>query len=322
MFGGGRVVFCMHTILSLSDDLVVKIATALSPAAYARLRGSCGAMLQLLTPAHLIQERGAPETIKTLEALALLEAVSAIGGNQVTFEGAITQLKPGFGGRLAAYAELLKRFGRAHLHIDAHTGRNAPSTYAPSFTRDRARTVRQELEERGVHRARVTCTGWGKIVAVHAGWPVGQESARGELYVEQDRVFYPARPAYYASVADICPPASSASDDEYAESEEEFEDDEDDEDDVDDVGLAAPQEGPTLGDLESVLQVCAGFGVGREQEQGVLAMLPAALPAPGAYGAYEVDEEVKGATSGDEAACEGPRAEADGSAGANSDDER
>ena len=45
---------------------------------------------------------------------------------------------------------------------------------------------------------------------------------------------------------------------------------------------------------------------------GVLAMLPAALPAPGAYGAYEVDEEVKGATSGDEAACEGPRAEADG----------
>ena len=317
----------MHTFLSLSDDLVVKIATALSPVAYARLRGSCGAMLQLLTPAHLIQERGAPETIKTLEALALLEAVSAIGGNQVTFEGAITQLKPGFGGRLAAYAELLKRFGRAHLHIDAHTGRNAPSTYAPSFTRDRARTVRQELEERGVHRARVTCTGWGKIVAVHAGWPVGQESARGELYVEQDRVFYPARPAYYASVADICPPASSASDDEYAESEEEFEDDEDDEDYVDDVGLAAPQEGPTLGDLESALQVCAGFGVGREQ--GVLAMLPAALPAPGAYevdeevkGAYEVDEEVKGATSGDEAACEGPRAEADGSAGANSDDER
>jgi hypothetical protein len=304
----------MHTFLSLSDDLVVKIATALSPAAYARLRGSCGAMRQLLTTAHLIQERGAPETIKTLEALALLEAVSAIGGNHVTFEGAITQLKPGFGGRLAAYAELLKRFGRAHLHIDAHTGRNAPSTYAPSFTRDRARTVRQELEERGVHRARVTCTGWGKIVAVHAGWPVGQESARGELYVEQDRVFYPARPAYYASVADICPPASSASDDEYADSEEEFEDDEDD------VGLAAPQEGPTLGDLESVLQVCAGFGVGREQlEQGVLAMLPAALPAPGAY---EVDEEVKGATSGDEAACEGPRAEADGSAGANSDDER
>lgn len=308
------MVFCMHTFLSLSDDLVVKIATALSPAAYARLRGSCGAMRQLLTTAHLIQERGAPETIKTLEALALLEAVSAIGGNHVTFEGAITQLKPGFGGRLAAYAELLKRFGRAHLHIDAHTGRNAPSTYAPSFTRDRARTVRQELEERGVHRARVTCTGWGKIVAVHAGWPVGQESARGELYVEQDRVFYPARPAYYASVADICPPASSASDDEYADSEEEFEDDEDD------VGLAAPQEGPTLGDLESVLQVCAGFGVGREQlEQGVLAMLPAALPAPGAY---EVDEEVKGATSGDEAACEGPRAEADGSAGANSDDER
>lgn len=303
----------MHTFLSLSDDLVVKIATALSPAAYARLRGSCGAMRQLLTPAHLIQERGAPETIKTLEALALLEAVSAIGGNHVTFEGAITQLKPGFGGRLASYAELLKRFGRAHLHIDAHTGRNAPSTYAPSFTRDRARTVRQELEERGVHRARVTCTGWGKIVAVHAGWPVGQESARGELYVEQDRVFYPARPAYYASVADICPPASSASDDEYADSEEEFEDDEDD------VGLAAPQEGPTLGDLESVLQVCAGFGVGRELEQGILAMLPAALPAPGAY---EVDEEVKGATSGDEAACEGPRAEADGSAGANSDDER
>ena len=71
-----------------------------------------------------------------------------------------------------------------------------------------------------------------------------------------------------------------------------------------------------------MLQVCAGFGVGREQEQGVLAMLPAALPAPGAYGAYELDEEVKGATSGDEAACEGPRAEADGSAGANSDDER
>ena len=313
----------MGVLLSLSDDMVVKIATALTPAAYARLRGSCGAMRQLLTPAHLIHERGAPEAIKTLEALALLEAVSAIGGNQVTFEGAITQLKPGFGGRLAAYAALLKRFGRAHLHIDAHTGRNAPSTYAPSFTRDRARTVRQELEERGVHRARVTCTGWGKIVAVHAGWPVGQESARGELYVEQDRVFYPARPAYYASVADICPPASSASDDEYADSEEELEDDEDD------VGVAAPQEGPTLGDLESVLQVCAGFGVGREQEQGVLAMLPAALPAPGAYevdeevkGAYEVDEEVKGATSGDEAACEGPRAEADGSAGANSDDER
>ena len=294
----------MGVLLSLSDDMVVKIATALTPAAYARLRGSCGAMRQLLTPAHLIHERGAPEAIKTLEALALLEAVSAIGGNQVTFEGAITQLKPGFGGRLAAYAALLKRFGRAHLHIDAHTGRNAPSTYAPSFTRDRARTVRQELEGRGVHRARVTCTGWGKIVAIHAGWPVGQESARGELYVELDRVFYPARPAYYASVADICPPASSASDDEYADSEEELEDDEGD------VGVAATQEGgPTLGGLESVLQVCAGFGVGREQEQGVLAMLPAALPAPGAY---EVEEEVKGTTSG-ATRRHATRAEADGS---------
>ena len=73
--------------------------------------------------------------------------------------------------------------------------------------------------------------------------------------------------------------------------------------------MAATQEGPTLGGLESVLQVCAGFGVGREQEQGVLAMLPAALPAPGAY---EVEEEVKGTTSG-ATRRHATRAEADGS---------
>ena len=84
----------VHQLVSLSDDLVVSIASTLSPAAYAQLRGCCSPLWHLLTPVRLIQQRGADtSTITTLEALALHEAVSAIGGNRVTFEGASPTLR-------------------------------------------------------------------------------------------------------------------------------------------------------------------------------------------------------------------------------------
>ena len=60
----------VHQLVSLSDDLVVNIASTLSPAAYAQLRGCCSPLWHLLTPVRLIQQRGADtSTITTLEAV-------------------------------------------------------------------------------------------------------------------------------------------------------------------------------------------------------------------------------------------------------------
>ena len=197
---------------SLSDDLVLSIAAFLSPDAYSQCRACSRSLHGLMTPAFLLRRRGAPSAATSLEALAVHEAVAVIGSNRVIFEGASTELREGFDELLGQYAAVLGRFERCRLHVDAHTGRHAPATFAPSFTRERAETVRSWLMERGgIEAERLTCTGWGKFVAVHARWPAGQESARGELYVEFDGGCYPARPAYYLEVPATNTPQDSDS---------------------------------------------------------------------------------------------------------------
>ena len=135
---------------SLSDDLVLDIAGFLPPAVYAQLRCVSRHLRGLLdaTPGFLARRRGAPPDVVSLEQLAVHEFVRAIlslQGNRLTFEGASTELRAGQKGMLAHYATLLRRFPRVRLHIDAHTGPNAPPTFAPSFTRERAETVVCEL---------------------------------------------------------------------------------------------------------------------------------------------------------------------------------
>eukprot|EP00966_Prymnesium_polylepis_P148255 3424787-Prymnesium_polylepis.1 len=84
---------------------------------------------------------------------------------------------------LDAVGRLLVRFPSAGLQIHAHTGPNAPATYAPLFTRERAQMVacRLKLDHR-IASERLTTRGWGKAVCLHARWPAGRESARGELF--------------------------------------------------------------------------------------------------------------------------------------------
>lgn len=187
----------------LSEDTILAVALMLSPEDYARLGACCKSFRALLTPARFLCMRGAPAHVTTLHSMSLHKAVENIGCNRVAFEGMSTELRDGQHVCIAAYSALLRSYSQAQLHIDAHTGRNAPRTYARPFTRARADAVRALLVARGVSSEQITCTGWGNSVAVHAHWPPGISSARAELHIEVDSIFLPPRPEYYAEA----PPA-------------------------------------------------------------------------------------------------------------------
>jgi len=197
--------------LLLSEDLLLNVAALLPPSSYEAARAASSTMRGLLTVQNLRLARSAPHSVQSIEELEVHERVSAIASNRVTFEGASTELREGYEDILSQYAALVHRHPRALIHIEAHTGRNAPATFAPSFTRERAATVRTALvEECGVASNRITCKGWGKDVAVHARWPAGRHSARAELYIKFNGSFYPDRPEYYAT----CPAARTPQDSE------------------------------------------------------------------------------------------------------------
>ena len=121
------------------------------------------------------------------------------GNVKIIFMGADTAIRPGSLARLDDIARLLQQHvGRLTVSIEAHTGRNAPPSFAPHFTRARATVIMLRLLAEGVSQAQIeTANGWGKDVAIAAGWQPGIESAHAELYFTIDGLTMPPRPSYY-----------------------------------------------------------------------------------------------------------------------------
>ena len=164
------------------------------------------------------EERGVPG-VCNLEALAVLEVVTGLGTNRIFFRDAQPVFRKGSTlARLDEFAVLLRRHPRLTVHIEGHTGSSAPDVAAVPFSRERAQAVAQALLEREllVHapdarRARVwsasmptarfadriTCRGWGKEIAVAAGWSAGLDSRHAEVFFRLDSAELPPRPAHY-----------------------------------------------------------------------------------------------------------------------------
>ena len=116
---------------------------------------------------------------------------------RVTFLGADTEIRSTSLTRLTDVAAIMVRHPRLLLEIEAHTGRNAPPAYAPHFTSQRGRAVALHLASLGVCLERCFHRGWGKDIAIAAGWQQGLESARAELYFSLDGLLMPRRPHVY-----------------------------------------------------------------------------------------------------------------------------
>ena len=156
---------------TLTSDLLICVCAHLPAASACQLRSSYRAALEALDPAWLAHQRGAPTGVATFEQLALHEALTALETSRITFEGASRDIQSSSMPAVSEYARLLRRHPRASAHVDAHTGVHAPSSFAPAFTCERARSVVSELVAQGVAASRLTSTGWGKAIAVAAGWP-------------------------------------------------------------------------------------------------------------------------------------------------------
>ena len=168
---------------TLTSDLLICVCAHLPAASACQLRSSYRAALEALDPAWLAHQRGAPTGVATFEQLALHEALTALETSRITFEGASRDIQSSSMPAVSEYARLLRRHPRASAHVDAHTGVHAPSSFAPAFTCERARSVVSELVAQGVAASRLTSTGWGKAIAVAAGWPPGCFSARAEVRI-------------------------------------------------------------------------------------------------------------------------------------------
>ena len=203
-------------MLSLPDELLDGICADLNaqldgPAMLASLGATCNRLRGMCIDTDFVarraQERAIPGAISTLELLGLAEALQNLCGGirsqgiaKLHFMSQDIDIMPGSLARLDELALLLRRHGRLTVAIEAHTGLNAPAGFAPIFTRHRAERVAERLLEvsRIADSSRVTArNGWGKSVAVAAGWAAGAESARAELFFSLDGVTMPARPEYY-----------------------------------------------------------------------------------------------------------------------------
>lgn len=196
----------------LSDDLLLSVAAKLETADYARLRACSHGLRLLFTTAWYC--RVSRSAAASLEELAVSQAADAVGDNRVDFEGMSTELRDGNGPVIDRHLAVLSRFPQLTLRIDAHTGRHAPTTFAGPFTLERAREVSGEFVSRGLSESRVRAFGWGKTIAVRAGWQAGRESARAELYFEFGGASFPPRPDCYAGQTPYAEELSSEEEDE------------------------------------------------------------------------------------------------------------
>ena len=194
----------------LLDACVSHLARTLDgPADLARLACTCRQLCGfILAPAFVARcgvERGHPG-LASLSQLAVHEALTNIGTNRLVFEGADVRLRAGSLARCDEFASLMLRHSALTVSVEAHTGRNAPEFYAPSFTAVRAGRIANKLAAAGVDPDRISARGWGKVIAIAANWQPGIESARAELFFRlppaagatTEGLELPPRPAYYA----------------------------------------------------------------------------------------------------------------------------
>jgi hypothetical protein len=188
----------------LFDEVCAQLTMSLNgPCDLCRLARCCrrlhaGIMRDATFVSRRGSERGVPG-VTSLEELAVLEAVQNIGPDEVrcTFHGADTTIRPGSLARIDDVAHLMLLHPTLTLCIDAHTGRNAPDLFASVFTWQRARSINRRLITGGISYERIRSRGWGKRIAVAAGWQPGVESARAELYLSLGGVEMPPRPELY-----------------------------------------------------------------------------------------------------------------------------
>ena len=194
-------------LLALPPDLLEAISSRVEsalngPTTLCRLSLTCHALHEHCSNlVHRCGSRRGQDGIKTLEQLSVLESLRnlvAEGNVKIIFMGADTAIRPGSLARLDDIAGLLQQHKELNVSIEAHTGRNAPPSFAPRFTRARAKVIMLRLLAEGVSLAQIaSANGWGKDIAIAAGWQPGIESAHAELYFTIGGLTIPPRPSYY-----------------------------------------------------------------------------------------------------------------------------
>ena len=197
-------------LLALPSDLLEAILCRLEvglngPTHLCHLSLTCHNLRQVCSDAEFVGRCGSKrgqDGLRTLGQLTVLESLRnlvAEGNIKTIFMGADTAIRPGSLARLDDIAGLLQQHAeRLTVSINAHTGRNAPPSFAPHFTRARAKVIMLRLLAEGVPQTQIeSANGWGKDIALAAGWQPGIESAHAELFFTIDGVTVPPRPSYY-----------------------------------------------------------------------------------------------------------------------------
>mmetsp|Transcript_3697 Transcript_3697/g.6942 ORF Transcript_3697/g.6942 Transcript_3697/m.6942 type:complete len:278 (-) Transcript_3697:204-1037(-) len=189
---------------------------------FARFRGTCKRMRDLLgqpvVMAQIIQERGAPQNVSTLEELAFFESIKESGllqENRLGFEMASTEID--FDGsesgledapeRIEAVKKIMKRFSKTTVSVDAHCGTAGPRRIASRFSHSRGLEVCSHLHEpylEGNRQERVILNAWGRQIsdlAVLSSHPQSELARTGmgwvDLYVQFGSLEFPSRPDFY-----------------------------------------------------------------------------------------------------------------------------
>lgn len=193
-------------LLNLPPELFERVCSQLcltldGPADLCRLCLSCRLTHNRICNRIFVAARGHERStfgIEQLDQLWLCEALQNLGSNRVIFAPCETKLKDCASiAKLKDFTGLLLQHDRIKVTIDAHTIDAQLGDYARKLTMGRAHQIEKFLIGHDVCKSRISINGWGKDVALAAGWQAGAESAHAELYFNVAGLELPARPTFY-----------------------------------------------------------------------------------------------------------------------------
>ena len=177
----------------------------------------------------VLHDRHAPKNVKTLEELALYEAIRNSGllrENRIGFDYASTEIEEDFDSddsledgtmvhgsstRILSTKDVMERFQRCTVTLDSHCGTLAPLTIALPFSRVRGQVVAGALLDQPYDEARserIFLKAWGKRIAAKASLSSHKYGALAregkgwcEIYFRLGELELPERPDYWKNVA-------------------------------------------------------------------------------------------------------------------------
>jgi outer membrane protein OmpA-like peptidoglycan-associated protein len=110
--------------------------------------------------------------------------IQLIMASDITFDTAMSNVKPQFFNTLAAVADVLRHYGKTYVEVSGHTDSVGSSQYNMDLSQDRANAVAQVLSQNGVNPQRLIPAGFGETRPIGSNATAGGRAANRRVEIQ------------------------------------------------------------------------------------------------------------------------------------------